>query len=298
MSGLWFITQAGEADSVTRPNPREGAKEESAMNAPMRTNPLPQMGNRYVSAITSLAGILASAAGIWALTAPASFAAFVDFPYSRHFIHDAGAFQLAIGTMLLLALRWRDALTVALGAFFVGNTVHAVNHLRDLDVGGHRSDWLLLGAESLLIGLALAIRLRQRRQASAGVRTPVPALEPFVDQKTVLLTTYRRNSIPVGTPVSIAVDGHHAFVRTFAAAGKLKRIRQNPEVTIAPSTLRGTPTGPAIRARARALDGDEAAAAAQSLADKYPILHGVLVPLGHRLRGDRTVHLALTPIID
>jgi PPOX class probable F420-dependent enzyme len=59
---------------------------------------------------------------------------------------------------------------------------------------------------------------------------PTPVLEPFVRQKTVLLTTYRRDGTPVGTPVNIAVDGDRAFVRTFDTAWKLKRIRNNPVV--------------------------------------------------------------------
>jgi uncharacterized protein len=42
--------------------------------------------------------------------------------------------------------------------------------------------------------------------------TTKQALEPFVNQKTVLLTTYRRNGAPVGTPVNIAVEGARAFV--------------------------------------------------------------------------------------
>jgi PPOX class probable F420-dependent enzyme len=74
---------------------------------------------------------------------------------------------------------------------------------------------------------------------------PTPALEPFVRQKTVLLTTYRRDGTPVGTPVNIAVDGDRAFIRTFDTAWKLKRIRNNPEVQVAPSTVGGKPTGPA-----------------------------------------------------
>ncbi len=41
-----------------------------------------------------------------------------------------------------------------------------------------------------------------------------PALEPFVHQRYVLLTTYRRDGTPVRTPVNITVDGHRAFVRT------------------------------------------------------------------------------------
>jgi uncharacterized protein len=119
-------------------------------------------------------------------------------------------------------------------------------------------------------------------------------LAPFARQKTVLLTTFRRDGTPVGTPVSIAVDGDHAFVRSWDTAGKVKRIRNNPEVTIAPSTTRGTPTGPAFPAQARILTGSESSHAGRLLARKYPLLHGIIVPLTHRLRRNTTSHIALT----
>ncbi len=45
----------------------------------------------------------------------------------------------------------------------------------------------------------------------------------------------------------------------------------------------------------RALGGAEAVHAAQALAQKYPLLQGTLIPLYHRLRGYRTVHVELTP---
>ena len=128
--------------------------------------------------------------------------------------------------------------------------------------------------------------------------TTVPSrlLEPFVRQWAVLLTTYKRDGTPIGTPVSIVVDGDRAFVRTFDTAWKLKRIRNNPEVKVAPSTWRGRPTGPAIRARARALEGEESAYAGRLLARKHPILHRFLVPLIHRLRGNETMHIELRPL--
>ena len=122
------------------------------------------------------------------------------------------------------------------------------------------------------------------------------AFKQFVNQKTVLLTTYRRDGTPIGTPVNIVVDGDRAFVRTFDTAWKLKRIRKNPTVEIAPSTVRGKPTGSAIGARARVLGGSESDHASRELNKKHPILHGILVPLVHRLRGDETVHIELTPL--
>ena len=127
-------------------------------------------------------------------------------------------------------------------------------------------------------------------------RDATRTLEPFVRQGTVLLTSYRRDGTPVGTPVNMAVEGDHAYIRTYGSAWKLKRMRNNPLVEVAPSTLRGKPTGPAIRARARLLEGVEAAHASRLLAHKHPILHGFLVPLTHRLWRERTVHLELRPV--
>src|SRR5215210_7502339 len=91
------------------------------------------------------------------------------------------------------------------------------------------------------------------------------SLAPFARQKTVLLTTFRRDGTRVGTPVSIVVDGSRTFVRSWDTAGKVKRIRNNPEVTVAPCTARGRPTGPAIPARARILTGEESARAGRLL---------------------------------
>ena len=112
--------------------------------------------------------------------------------------------------------------------------------------------------------------------------------------RTVSLTTFRRDGTPVATPVHIVTDGDVAYVRTFDSAGKFKRVRNDPRVELAPCTTRGRVTGAARPAKARVLDGEEADRAAAALAAKYPVLQGVLIPLGHRLRGMTTVHLQLT----
>ena len=120
------------------------------------------------------------------------------------------------------------------------------------------------------------------------------ALDIFERQKTILLTTYKRDGTPVGTPVHIALDGGRAFFRTWNTAWKAKRIRNNPDVEVAPSTASGKPTGPALAARARLLSDEESERAARALARKYPVVHGFVVPFIHRLRGHKTVHFELT----
>jgi uncharacterized protein len=125
--------------------------------------------------------------------------------------------------------------------------------------------------------------------------TPTPTLERLAHQKYVRLTSYRKSGTAVGTPVHIAVEAGHAFVRTWSTSGKYKRMIRNPVVELTPSTWRGQPIGPAIGAYARVLSDTEAIHAGQALAQKYPLLQGLLVPLYHRLRGYRTVHVELTP---
>jgi uncharacterized protein len=115
-------------------------------------------------------------------------------------------------------------------------------------------------------------------------------------QRTVLLTTRKRDGTTVGTPVHVALgrDGS-AYFRTWSAAGKAQRLRNFSEVWIAPCTVRGKPTGPHRQATARRLDGTEAATAARALAGKYPIMQGVVVPAIHRLTKKTTVHYVLLP---
>lgn len=115
------------------------------------------------------------------------------------------------------------------------------------------------------------------------------------EQGTVRLITFRRDGTPVGTAVHVVAEGNRAFFRTWDPTGKLKRIRHNPSVLVAPSTVTGKETGPTMRARARILDGDEAMHVAELLGQKYGFLHSWVIPTVHRLMGWRTVHLELMP---
>jgi PPOX class probable F420-dependent enzyme len=121
-----------------------------------------------------------------------------------------------------------------------------------------------------------------------------PTFESVTGQRTVLLTTHRRDGSEVPTPVNIAVEGDHAYVRSWRSAGKTKRILRDPNVDLAPSTYRGKPKGPAMHVHARLIEGDEARHAAELIDHKSRILQGVMVPLYHKLRHLETVHFELT----
>lgn len=120
-------------------------------------------------------------------------------------------------------------------------------------------------------------------------------LDAVRDAKTILLTTYKRDGTPVETPVSIAFGGGRAYFRSYDKAWKTKRLRSNPRVEVAASTLRGRRTGPLTGARAVLLDGEQARVAARALRRRHRLLQAVLVPLAHRLLGYQTMHYELRP---
>src|ERR1044072_3894494 len=107
-------------------------------------------------------------------------------------------------------------------------------------------------------------------------------LARFADRWATLLKTRKRDGSWVGTPVNLAVDGDRAYFSTPAKTAKVKRRRNFDEVEIAPSTLRGKPTGPPLAARAHRLDAEAAAQAHPRLRRTYPIVYGPAVPPGLR----------------
>ena len=85
------------------------------------------------------------------------------------------------------------------------------------------------------------------------------AFAPLKASSVALLTTFRRSGAGVGTPVTIIVVHDKAYFTTWSTTGKIKRIANNPQVTLAACTRGGKPIGPSVEGIARRLVGDEAA---------------------------------------
>jgi hypothetical protein len=88
-------------------------------------------------------------------------------------------------------------------------------------------------------------------------------------QKYISLGTFRKNGTKVPTPVWFGEDGDKLYVMTLSKMGKTKRVRNNPQVTVAPCTIRGKVTGPEFAAQARLLPPEEHARARQTVTRKY-----------------------------
>ena len=131
--------------------------------------------------------------------------------------------------------------------------------------------------------------------AAAPPSAPAGLAATLGAHATMLLTTYRKDGTTASSPVSVAIDGRRVFFRSYAETWKARRMRREPRVLAAPSTFRGRAIGPALPARARLLEGADAAAARRALVRRRPVLHGLAVPLAHRIAGYHTQHYELFP---
>lgn len=98
-------------------------------------------------------------------------------------------------------------------------------------------------------------------------QSSIPA--PIQAQKYISLTTFRKTGAGVATPVWFGEDDGKLYVMTRSDMGKTKRIRNNPQVGVAPCTIRGTVTGAEFAATARILPPEEHALARQAINRKY-----------------------------
>jgi uncharacterized protein len=96
---------------------------------------------------------------------------------------------------------------------------------------------------------------------------PIPAA--IHHQKYISLTTFRKNGMGVSTPVWFGEDADKLYVMTRSDMGKMKRLRNNPQVRVAPCTIRGKVAGPEFAGQARILPQEEHARARQTINRKY-----------------------------
>jgi PPOX class probable F420-dependent enzyme len=92
---------------------------------------------------------------------------------------------------------------------------------------------------------------------------------PDLQRKQFLnLTTYRKSGQPVVTTVWFAQVGDTLYGLTESGAGKIKRIRHTPRVSVAPSTASGKILGASADGTARVLPPEEAVKAIRALDKK------------------------------
>ena len=97
----------------------------------------------------------------------------------------------------------------------------------------------------------------------------------FADQQYINVESFRKSGAGVATPVWFAEEDGRLYIYSLADAGKVKRIRNNPRVRVAPCDMRGGLKGEWVEARARILDGADARRGHVLLDRKYGLLKKV-----------------------
>ena len=80
----------------------------------------------------------------------------------------------------------------------------------------------------------------------------------------ILLSTRKKNGTRVATPVWFAEDRGYYYIFSAGNAGKIKRLKNFKDVTVAPCTVLGKPLGEALNGQAEILNSEKAIATAHS----------------------------------
>jgi PPOX class probable F420-dependent enzyme len=120
-----------------------------------------------------------------------------------------------------------------------------------------------------LAGARLAARMAPSSTRTIADVPRTGTVEELCAHKRTLLATFRRSGVVVATPVWAAEAGGRFYVRSERTAGKIKRLRNDPRVLVAPCTVRGKPLGAPLEATASVVPPEREDAAEQALVRRY-----------------------------
>jgi uncharacterized protein len=100
-------------------------------------------------------------------------------------------------------------------------------------------------------------------------------LAQFEGQKYLSIESYRKNGVPVRTPVWFVENNGVLYARTAISTGKYKRIGNIPSVKIAPCDSRGNVKGDWVSAEARVAPEGQFQDIYRLLRKKYGIMYSM-----------------------
>lgn len=122
-----------------------------------------------------------------------------------------------------------------------------------------------------------------------------PAWDVLRGHRFVALTTFRKTGVPVVTPVWFVLQSDGVLVFTGRTSGRVKRLRNNPQVEFSPSDFRGKSLGPAISGIARFVPENEWPGCNRAFQKKYGVQSTFFGILG-RISGDTDrLYLKISP---
>jgi PPOX class probable F420-dependent enzyme len=122
---------------------------------------------------------------------------------------------------------------------------------------------------------------------------PAADLEARFPGRYLSVTSFKRDGTGVATPLWFVTDGRRLFALTDLHSAKVRRIRRDPRVLIAPCRADGKLRNQPVRAHADVLTGTLDLERVQKLlAERYTLSYRlvmVIYRLGRRLRGRPSV---------
>lgn len=119
-------------------------------------------------------------------------------------------------------------------------------------------------------------------------------LAQFANQNYLSMESYRKTGEAIRTPLWFVEDGGVLYFYTVAHSFKVKRLKNNPRIRIAPCDMRGKVKGEWVDATARLLDAIESQHADGLLNRKYGLSKRILNFFA-KLRGHKRAAFAVQP---
>ena len=125
------------------------------------------------------------------------------------------------------------------------------------------------------------------------VERPAADLEALFPGRYLSVTSFKRDGTGVATPLWFVSDGGRLFALTDLRSAKVRRIRHNPQVLVAPCRANGKLRGEPLPARVEVLTAvPELERVQQLLIERYRVTYRLVMlvyRLGRRLRGQQSV---------
>lgn len=124
----------------------------------------------------------------------------------------------------------------------------------------------------------------------------IPAFSQFTGARYLVIESYTKDGTAVKTPVWFVANNGTLYVRTDNDTGKVKRIRRDSHIRIAPCEPRGTLKGSWVDAKAEVASEPEAEEAYSLLKKKYGLQYRAVRFIGRlQRRKNKAIALAIKP---
>jgi PPOX class probable F420-dependent enzyme len=125
------------------------------------------------------------------------------------------------------------------------------------------------------------------------VQRPAADLESLFSGRYLSVTSFKRDGTGIATPVWFVSDDRQLFAFTDLHSAKVRRVRRNPHVLVAPCRVDGKLRSEPVSARAEVLTATPELERVQKLLlERYKVSYRLVMlmyRLGRRLRGQQSV---------